>query len=196
MAVPRPSSPPRYLPSVPATAWFVQPGFAARLRLRTLQFPFRSRVHEQPSQNHRTGVSLAMEGKFCREGLQSLEEDDDMLTAMAREPRRTHRPQHKGVLPRTDDSVGEEALLTAVREFVPHYRGERNHRGIGNLLISPDHSLADSPRTDSMPKPLRRNAQLLSSGGMITGHFSFWIFRGLAISAPDCIFSRLYEELP
>src|SRR5580700_4966412 len=30
-------------------------------------------------------VSLAMEGKFCREGLQSLEEDDDMLTAMARE---------------------------------------------------------------------------------------------------------------
>ena len=30
-------------------------------------------------------VSLAMEGKFCREGLQALEEDDDMLTAMARE---------------------------------------------------------------------------------------------------------------
>jgi superfamily II DNA or RNA helicase len=30
-------------------------------------------------------VSLAMEGKFCREGLQSIEEDDDMLTAMARE---------------------------------------------------------------------------------------------------------------
>ena len=30
-------------------------------------------------------VSLAMEGKFCRDGLQALEEDDDMLTAMARE---------------------------------------------------------------------------------------------------------------
>jgi superfamily II DNA or RNA helicase len=30
-------------------------------------------------------VSLAMEGKFCRDGLQGLEEDDDMLTAMARE---------------------------------------------------------------------------------------------------------------
>jgi hypothetical protein len=30
-------------------------------------------------------VSLAMEGNFCREGLQSLEEDDDILTAMARE---------------------------------------------------------------------------------------------------------------
>ena len=30
-------------------------------------------------------VSLAMEGKFSREGLQALNEDDDMLTAMARE---------------------------------------------------------------------------------------------------------------
>jgi len=30
-------------------------------------------------------VSLAMEGKFSREGLQSLDQDDDMLTAMARE---------------------------------------------------------------------------------------------------------------
>jgi hypothetical protein len=30
-------------------------------------------------------VTLAMEGKFSREGLQSLDEDDDMLTAMARE---------------------------------------------------------------------------------------------------------------
>jgi hypothetical protein len=30
-------------------------------------------------------VSLAMEGKFSREGLQSLDENDDMLTAMARE---------------------------------------------------------------------------------------------------------------
>ena len=26
-----------------------------------------------------------MEGKFCREGLQALDEDDNMLTAMARE---------------------------------------------------------------------------------------------------------------
>jgi hypothetical protein len=30
-------------------------------------------------------VSLAIEGKFGRERLQSLDEDDDMLTAMARE---------------------------------------------------------------------------------------------------------------
>jgi hypothetical protein len=30
-------------------------------------------------------ISLAMEGKFSTEGLQALEEDDDILTAMARE---------------------------------------------------------------------------------------------------------------
>ena len=30
-------------------------------------------------------VVLAMEGKFAGEGLQSLDEDDDMLTSMARE---------------------------------------------------------------------------------------------------------------
>jgi transposase InsO family protein len=38
---------------------------------------------------------------------------------------------------------GEEALRTAVREFVAHYHGERNHQGIGNLLIFPDPSLID-----------------------------------------------------
>jgi len=37
---------------------------------------------------------------------------------------------------------GEGALRVAVREFVAHYHGERNHQGIGNLLIFPDHSLA------------------------------------------------------
>ena len=43
-------------------------------------------------------VSLAMEGKFSREGLQSLDEDDDMLTAMARELV-------------TENGVGESATL-------------------------------------------------------------------------------------
>jgi putative transposase len=32
---------------------------------------------------------------------------------------------------------GEAALRTAVREFVFHFHGERNHQGIGNLLIAP-----------------------------------------------------------
>ncbi len=42
---------------------------------------------------------------------------------------------------------GESALWSAVREFTAHYHAERNHQGIGNLLILPDHSLADR-RTD------------------------------------------------
>jgi hypothetical protein len=37
----------------------------------------------------------------------------------------------------TGRRVGENALRTAVREFVAHYHGERNHQGIGNMLISP-----------------------------------------------------------
>jgi superfamily II DNA or RNA helicase len=44
-------------------------------------------------------VSLAMEGKFSREGLQALDEDDDMLTAMARELV-------------TENGVGESAAAT------------------------------------------------------------------------------------
>jgi hypothetical protein len=43
-------------------------------------------------------VSLALEGKFQGQGLQSLEEDDDMLTAMARE-----LVTQKGVGERADD---------------------------------------------------------------------------------------------
>jgi len=43
-------------------------------------------------------VSLAMEGKFSTEGLQALEEDDDMLTAMARE-----LVSQKGVGERADE---------------------------------------------------------------------------------------------
>jgi putative transposase len=38
---------------------------------------------------------------------------------------------------------GEDALRTAVKQFMGHYHGERNHQGIGNLLILPDPDLAD-----------------------------------------------------
>jgi transposase InsO family protein len=34
--------------------------------------------------------------------------------------------------------VGEGSLRRAVREFVAHYHGERNHQGVGNRLIVPD----------------------------------------------------------
>jgi transposase InsO family protein len=35
--------------------------------------------------------------------------------------------------------VGEPSLSRAVREFVAHYHEERNHQGLGNVLISPAH---------------------------------------------------------
>jgi putative transposase len=38
---------------------------------------------------------------------------------------------------------GEDALRIVVREFVAHYHGERNHQGIGNLLIFPELGFAD-----------------------------------------------------
>jgi putative transposase len=37
---------------------------------------------------------------------------------------------------------GEDALRTAVKEFIAHDHGECNHQGIGNLLIFPDPDLA------------------------------------------------------
>jgi transposase InsO family protein len=33
--------------------------------------------------------------------------------------------------------VGDASLRRAVREFVAHYHQERNHQGLGNLLIFP-----------------------------------------------------------
>jgi hypothetical protein len=53
---------------------------------------------------------------------------------------------------------GEEALRNAVREFVAHYHGERNHQGIGNLLILPDR------RSINQDGPVRCRSRL---GGML-----------------------------
>ncbi len=33
--------------------------------------------------------------------------------------------------------VGQASLRRAVREHVAHYRGERNHQGLGNRLLMP-----------------------------------------------------------
>jgi transposase InsO family protein len=32
---------------------------------------------------------------------------------------------------------GQKLLARAVREYVEHYHGERNHQGLGNVLIEP-----------------------------------------------------------
>ena len=53
---------------------------------------------------------------------------------------------------------GEDSLRTAVREFTVHYHSERNHQGIGNLLIFPANNLT------GRAGPVRRSSRL---GGML-----------------------------
>ncbi len=52
---------------------------------------------------------------------------------------------------------GEESLRKAVREFIAHYHTERNHLGIGNLLIVPG-------RRPTLNGPVRCKSRL---GGML-----------------------------
>ena len=73
--------------------------------------------------------------------------------------RRTLRSQHQreACLDRMI-LFGEDSLRTAVREFTVHYHNERNHQGIGNVLIFPANS-----RT-GRAGPVRRRSRL---GGML-----------------------------
>ena len=36
---------------------------------------------------------------------------------------------------------GERSLRNAIREFLEHYHHERNHQGLGNQLIDPQHEI-------------------------------------------------------
>jgi len=71
-------------------------------------------------------VALTMEGKFAGEGLQSIDEDDDMLSAMARElverngigetadaVCRALNAEHQKLLPTTSGSTGDAVLAEA-----------------------------------------------------------------------------------
>jgi hypothetical protein len=79
-------------------------------------------------------VSLAMEGKFSNEGLQGIEDDDDVLTAMARElvtqkgvgesasaVWKAVQEQHARLLPASfalDDKLTEELVAPPLTEVV------------------------------------------------------------------------------
>jgi len=39
---------------------------------------------------------------------------------------------------------GEASLRRAIREYLAHYHSERNHQGIGNKIIEPDHGVGSS----------------------------------------------------
>jgi putative transposase len=55
---------------------------------------------------------------------------------------------------------GEDALRRAVGEFIGHYQGERNHQGIGNVLVSLI-PISPTAADQSGATPPRQNAQLL-----------------------------------
>ena len=58
--------------------------------------------------------------------------------------------------------LGENHLRRAVREYVSHYHGERNHQGLDNELI-------ESLRKDTLTKgPVRRRERL---GGMLSYYY-------------------------
>jgi transposase InsO family protein len=57
---------------------------------------------------------------------------------------------------------GEDSLRSAVREFIAHYHGERNHQGLGNRRISP------AQRTATQTGPIRRRKRL---GGMLNYYY-------------------------
>jgi putative transposase len=80
---------------------------------------------------------------YIREFLKMLEGTRSRLGEVAaRSPKserlfRQVRSNDKRKLSGATDLVGEDALRTAVFEFLAHYHGERNHQGLGNRLIMP-----------------------------------------------------------
>ena len=57
---------------------------------------------------------------------------------------------------------GEDSLRTAVREFVAHYLRERHHQGLGNRLVIPEATPANSAG------PIQRRQRL---GGMLNYYY-------------------------
>jgi len=51
--------------------------------------------------------------------------------------------------------VGEASLRQAVREFVAHYHEERNHQGLGNVLIFPGSPMSVPSNTTLLTDPRR-----------------------------------------
>jgi putative transposase len=57
---------------------------------------------------------------------------------------------------------GEDSLRNAVRQFIAHYHGERNHQGLGNRLIAPTEAIATKAGT------VRRRQRL---GGLLNYYY-------------------------
>jgi hypothetical protein len=88
-------------------------------------------------------VSLAMEGKFSSEGLQALEDDDDMLTAMARE-----LLTQKGVGEKADD-VWKRLQAERGRTLCPDMQSYQEREA--PLIITSPSELADAATIEIVP---------------------------------------------
>src|SRR6516165_7419359 len=67
---------------------------------------------------------------------------------------------------------GETMLRNAIREYLVHYHGERNHQGLGNRLIEPGDEVAGTVGT------IQRRERL---GGLLK-----YYYRDAAGGAPPC----------
>jgi putative transposase len=74
--------------------------------------------------------------------------------------------------------LGEAHLRRSVQEFVQHYRFERNHQGIGNVLIEGAPAPANTNGQVERRERLGRTAQRLPPGGVNTLRSSFRTRRG------------------
>ena len=108
-------------------------------------------------------VALTMEGKFAAEGLQNIDQDDDMLSAMARElverngigesadaVWKTLNTEHQKLLPTGPQSVEDVGLPELSGNVLP---GNSDARVVGQELIDSSSVLIFGHRPGSGRRP-------------------------------------------
>ena len=91
-------------------------------------------------------LCIAVEGWMNQERQHTIaypREENRILRAHLgfRRLRRVAGPGDRQPGPNSRILFGEEAFRTAVREFVYHYHRERNHQGIGNVLVASENQM-------------------------------------------------------
>ena len=106
-------------------------------------------------------VALALEGKFAGEGLQSMDEDDDMQTAMARElverngigetadaVWRELNLEHQRLVPTKPDNCGEESEPGFISEDLLSRKPGRTRHRLRSLTMRWGHAASWSSDND------------------------------------------------
>ena len=68
---------------------------------------------------------------------------------------------------------GEASLRRALREYVMHFRRERNHQGVGNRLLERCATGNSTDWADSVPRTARGHAQFLLQGSSLKARILF-----------------------